>query len=1057
MNFNVTVLAPHMWEPNTGASRRTSLLIPFMIAMLTMHVFAPFAAADGMSTCEDWGGHCDDYNSLHDLTQTQEDWVNATYDFKLVDSNTIELDITWAIYEFDREKLGFNNNPAIDSALEDDDLESDDGAPADLLRNFMDESLNGPGTPTVRDQLKSELNDALEDALESIGVVDGKTTDYTNQYTQQGTTISCSTDPSTDSVYGGENSGLNNAFHPPICIESSIVLDLINTNFSLDSSGGLDLDRALQGMLVMGAEVEADFTLLTLPGTVGYYSFSPPDYADIIDVSTNSNGVLAARAGNPPYFAGEWMVDLLDAPPNADNVETPITVRLGHRDGSFGTSTVSIAEGTKAIDLSVTLDLRDESAASVDFVAGISYLNDSIMSDWGISLLNISESATLPLVTSDGIRLAYHNGLIPLDSFTSAFPINDIAGGISDSVGTSDTITMNPLYWVSDSLADGLETAGGLNYTHSTGCTEVAQPGQDLHYCLRGTSAMTSEYPVFLRSTSQPFSGSLLDILKNNFDDGDLLEYVDVIQENDLKNLFNSGISIESVLPGDFLDSVIPEDLPPAELTLEIILPNWVRTIDGSDSIVLQKTLGISSDVEISLAGTDPYDWRNEIRDEDMNIVCTTVQRTCISSSIELDISAFRINEWSQSVSMDFALDAEVSIYRVIIPLDEINQTGSTKVNFEAAPSDMLRVGLDIASRLAEPKTFDNVGNICTDEQDYSVCEENLSLIFTPDGLTDFSVDIGEMITKFIQQSGAELPDEADSPFGQVDLSGFEIKTKVDGLTGLDQNIGDDEPITLSVKIPEVEFKLELDGDFGELMEGNSSSLEMNFFANAFRGLIVNPMVTAAELLGSSLTNGLVSGSGITFPNPDGEAASISLSSPFSLPSLGPELFTPGASSSEPSSSDEYDLPLNGRVSVILPRGITLVDVEDEGGYLTITEVDGRQKITYNIPDGEFEDKISFRIQVSWLYLFTQFWVYPTFVVLLLALFIRRRRRKKRLKKQRKAQASKQTSKVAIGDSEFADLKGFRSEGLHGELQQFEEFSNDSPPPMIDLGEKRFD
>ena len=66
---------------------------------------------------------------------------------------------------------------------------------------------------------------------------------------------------------------------------------------------------------------------------------------------------------------------------------------------------------------------------------------------------------------------------------------------------------MNPLYWVSDSLADGLDTPGGLNYTHSTGCTEVAPPGQDLHYCLRGTSAMTSEYPVFLRSTSQPFSG----------------------------------------------------------------------------------------------------------------------------------------------------------------------------------------------------------------------------------------------------------------------------------------------------------------------------------------------------------------------------------------------------------------------------------------------------------------------------------------------------------------------------------------------------------------------
>jgi len=1009
-----------------------------MVAMLTMHVFAPFASANGMDTCQDWSGFCDDYNPTHDLTQTQQDWINGTYDFKLVDGNTIELDIVWAIHEFDREKLGFNNNPAIDDSLEDDGLDSNDGAPADLLRNFMDVSLNGPGTPTLRDQLKSELDDALETALESIGAVTQQTTDYTNEYIQQGTTMTCSTDPSTDSVYGGESSGLNNAFFPPVCIQSSFVLDLINTNFSLDSSGGLDLDRALEGMLVMGAEVEADFTLLTLPGTVGYYSFTPPDYADIVEVSTNNDGTLAARAGNPPYFAGEWKVDLLDA---TDEEETPITVRLGHRDGSFGTNTVSIPEGEKAIDLSVTLDLRDESAASIDFIAGISYLNDSIMSDWGISLLNISESATLPLVTSDGIRLAYHNGLVPLDSFTSAFPINDIANGISDSVGTDDTITMNPLYWVSDSIADGLDTPGGLNYTHSTGCTEVAPPGQDLHYCLRGTSAMTNQYPVFLRSTSQPFSGSLLDILKNNFDDGDLLEYVEVIQESDLRNLFNSGISIESVLPGDFLDSVIPEDLPPAELTLEIILPNWVRTIDGNGSIILQKTLGETSDIELSLAGTNPYDWRNEIRDEDMNVVCTTVQRTCISSAIELDVSAFRINEWSQSVSMDFALDAEVSIYRVIVPLDEINQTGSTKVNFEAAPSDLLRVGLDIASRLTEPKTFDNVGNICTDEQDYSVCEENLSLIFTPEGLTDFSVDVGEMVTAFIQQSGAELSDLDNSPFGQVDLSGFEIKTKVDGLTGLDQDIGDEEPITLSVKIPKLEFKLELDGNLGELAEGNSSSLEMNFFANAFRGLIVNPMVNAAELLGSSLTNGFVSGSGITYPNPDGEAASIS----FSFDSNFQFLW------------DEYDLPLYGPFSIILPRGITLVDVQDEGGYLTITEVDGRQKITYNIPDGEFEDTITFRIKVSWLYLFTQFWVYPTFIVLLLGLFIRRFRRKRRLKKQRKAQTSEQASKVAIGDSEFADLRGFKSEGLHGELQQFEDFSNDALPPMIDLDNEGFD
>ena len=46
---------------------------------------------------------------------------------------------------------------------------------------------------------------------------------------------------------------------------------------------------------------------------------------------------------------------------------------------------------------------------------------------------------------------------------------------------------------------------------------------------------------------------------------------------------------------------------------------------------------------------SDPYDWRNEIRDEDMNVVCTTVQRTCISSAIELDVSALRM----VSISID--------------------------------------------------------------------------------------------------------------------------------------------------------------------------------------------------------------------------------------------------------------------------------------------------------------------------------------------------------------------------------------------------------------------
>ena len=1029
MNFNVTVIAPNMAGMDGYNHRSQSVLILLAALLLTMHIFAPFAAASGgMDSCD--GGFCDDYDSNHDLTQNQEDWINATYDFKLVDTNTIELDIVWAIHEFDRSKLDFNTQ--VNNELANDGIGPDDGAPADLLRNYLDQNF-GQNTQTVGEQLRDEFDSGIATALAAIGNVEDQTTAYADEINQGGQIHECSSDSATDSVYGSEGAAVNNAFQPPICLSSTLELNLIDTDFSIGSSGGLDLDKAFKGMLIMGAEIETDFTLLTTPGSIGYYTFSPPDYANITQVG--GGGTLGAIGGTD-YAVGQWQVNLLDATGD-DDLQTPISVKLEHRNGSDNTNTVFIPEDAKAIDISVTLDLRDESAASIDFVAGISHLDDDLMEDWGVSLLNISDSATLPLVTSDGIRLAYHNGIVPLDAFTDAFPINDIASGISEAVGSAGLITMNDMYWVDDGLADGLGTSGGLNYTHGSDCTEDNPLSVDLHYCLQGPTAMGNEYPVFLRSTSQPFSASLVQILKDNFGTGDLAEYVDVIQESDLRDLFNSGISIETVLPGDFLDSVIPDSLPPSELTLEIILPTWVKTIDGGDRLTFEKTLGETNDMEISLAGTDPYDWRTNIKDDDMNIICTTLQRTCITSNVELDVSAFRINEWSQSVSLDFALDAEVSIYRVLIPLDEIDQGNTTRVNFEAAPVDLLRLGLDLASRLAEPKTFDDVGNICREDQDYSVCEENLSLVFTPEGLTEFSVDIGEMITDYIHQSGADIPNQEDSPFGRVDLSGFAIKTKVDGLSGLDQNIGDDEPITLSVKIPEVEFKLDLSGDMGELLEGNTSSLELNFFANAFRNLIVNPLASAAELLGSTLTNSIVSGSGITYPGVEAEATSISFSGNTSI-------------------AEDMELSLNGPVSVLLPRGITIEDVEDTAGLLTITNEGGRQKLTYNFPAGEYDDTISFRIKVSWLYLLLQFWVYPTFIIALLALFIRRRRRKKRLKKARKAAAQTGT-KVAIGDSEFADLRGFKSEGLHGELQQFEDYSTHKPPSMIDLGDERFD
>tara|TARA_B100001564_G_scaffold75913_1_gene60633 strand:+ start:2861 stop:5935 length:3075 start_codon:yes stop_codon:yes gene_type:complete len=1021
---------------NKITSRRTSKVMILLIqSILLLQIFVPLASAAGMTTCSDLGGTCDDYNSSQDQSPDHPDWVNGAYDFKLLDTSNIQLNLTWAIHEFDRSALGFDS---LDSALAADGLGPNDGAPADLIRNYFDATPAGPGTNTVGVELRKEVNTALESSLESgIGNVSDIDTDYVSSITQGGVTTACSTDPSTDSVYSSEGASENNAFMPPICISSTVVIELTESAFSLNSSSSFDLERTYQGLLVMGAEITTDFSLLTLPGHQGNYSFSPPDYADIMGV--DENGTIAGRAGTPgnsAYFAGEWGIDHRNAPVGASDLETPISVVIANRDRP-STSTVSIDNSSKAIDLNIKLDLTDESAATLDFVVEMAYLDESILNEWDISLVSVTDKATLPVITSDGIRLAYHNGLVDLTEFTSQFPVESIADGISSTVGGIEEIEMNEMYWVSDALSDGLSSAGGLNYTHSTGCTETPSPGVELNYCVRGPSAMTEEYPVFLRTTSQPFSMRLIDILKENNGDENIAKFLDVITENDFRSVLNSGLSIETALSSDYLEEIIPDNLPPSELTLEIILPTWVRTIDGQNKITMTHSLDNNSDSEISFAGTNPYDWRNEIKNSDGEVVCTTLQRTCISTSIDFDISEFRINEWTQSVSVDFALDAELSIHRITVPLDRLEQSGTTQVHMEALPSDLIRLGLDIASRMSEPQVIEGPESICNDDQDMEVCDEDLSFSFTEQGLTDFSKNVGEVLTAYIQQIGKELPEQEDSPLTNVDLSGFEIKTAVKGIGAPDLTIGDDEPITLSVEIPMVEFKLDIDGNLGEMIGGEMDSLEVSFFANAMSNQILRPMVDVAEAMGASLSNGLVSGQGVTFPDPEQSELSYTFSGNTSV-------------------NEEFEAELSGPISITLPKGITLKDAKSTSGNLEVKEKDGRQVVTYTIPNGEFEDTITFRVEVSWGYILTQFWVYPTIIISLLFLMIRRRRRKKRLKKQRAVVKSSQASKVGIGDSEFSDLQGFHSGGLHGDLEQFKDYSNASKS-STEIGDEFFD
>lgn len=1013
-----------------------NLVSILMILLMTMHLYAPFASAANMASCEiplSSPGSCDEYDGNDDMTPFQQDWIEGTYDFTLQSTSTIRLELVWSLREFNREALGLNAIPAFNAALAADGLDENDGAPADLIRDQFNQEI-APGV-TVEDKLIIEINKAIKDSVEAGFGNATTSTGYVSTYTNAGATVACTTDPSIDSFDEGATE--NNVFEPPICLQSTVYISVSQDSFNLVANANLDLERAYQGLLAMGTEVTTMFSLSGLPGHKSSYSFNPPSYATI--KSVDANGTRAARPGPPAYFAGEWEIDNRNAAVDGGNLALPIEVEMMHRNRS-DTSTVSIPANEKALDLLIQLDLRDESAATLDFIVALHYLDEDTMTDWGISMMSVAERATMKQVTSDGIRLAYHNGIVDLSNITSQFPIDTIAEGISSTVAGMETIQMNEMTWVSESVSAGITgPTGGLNFTHrdTAGCTEVVPPTEPLHYCVKGSSAMSYENPVYLRTTSQPFSMRLLDILKENNEQETVEEFLNVLTTEDFRRVMNSGIEIETALDSSYLSAIVPSNLPPNELTLEIILPTWIQTKDGLDRITLQDTLYGDDQMNISFAGTAPYDWRSVIKNDQNEVGCFSNQSTCVTSSMKMDAMSFRFNEWDRSVAFEFGINADVSMHRIGIPQDRIPSYGEHSVTMEAIPSDLVRLGIDLSSRLDSPftRTFD-LDFLCSinsdDAFDLTICNESITFTFTSAGLVTFVARVGEVLTAYVQQSIEFLTTQENSRFSTIDLSAFAVKFELANVGPPDLIVSDNEGISLSMEIPRVKFKLAVDGDLGEMFSGNFDSTELSLTTNALRQTVLWPVTSMMQAFSDVLVNGVISLSGITSPTDDPSV------DPYSLP-ISTTSFL----------NEEFQIAFNGPMTIHLPKGIRLLDLESSAGYIEESKVDGRQEITYNMPYGNVEDTITFRVQVTWYFFFIFLWKYMAIFAILLLLGVRRFRKKRARKKARRNYSrARSAEKVSINQNEFADLSGFHSKGIHGDMEALKDYSGGAIPEL---------
>ena len=999
-----------------------------LVSMFTLQLFVPLVSATGMQACLGDGTGCDTYDHSDDMTPHQQDWVEGTYVFDLISTSSIELELTWAVREFERDSLGFGSGTTVGDTLEDTDgLDANDGAPADLIRHYFNQETAGSGSPTVGQSLQNEVHAAIQDALESgFGTVTSLSTEYVNAFTTGGQTTTCSSDDSSDSQ--AEGAAENNVFEPPLCFQATASVDLLASNFNLVGSENLDLERTYRGLLTMGAEVNTSFDLTAKPGHKADFVINPSSYSTVLD--TDDNGTLVARAGPPNYMAAEWSMDHTQADTDDDFVRK-VDLRMGHRNSS-ASPTVYIEEGSKAIDLNLVIDLSDEYAATIDFAAGLYYLDTETLNNWGINMFEVSSSASIPVITSDGIRLAYHNDIVDLTQFTDQFPVGDIVEGLGNTIAGVGDITMSDLQWVSTTDGTGIfDSAGGLNYSHSTGCTEPVAAGQVLHYCLEGPNAMDETYPIYLQTTSQPFSMRFIDIIIAQIDDSNssVVDFLENVQASDLERLMNAGFSIEALIGGEFLNAVDLSGLPPADLTVDIILPDWVTTVDGTSTITLTKSLEASSSLDLSLTGLDPYDWEHEIVDEDGRVLCYANQSTCVESDVAFDLSSVNFNEWSGSFSVTMALDAELSIYRIGFVDGErcFNETDIQACGqMEAFPSDLLRLIIDLSSRMDAPLNHTEPLPWCEDEDFKAYFDDcaPLELEATRQGMKDLTKRFGEIATDGIHGLGTMASEDEENPFGVVDLSAFELITGISGIEAPDEIVSDDEPIVLSLRIPEVKFTIGSANGWNDLSSNNPEDIQLSVVTSSIQSVFHQPFQMTADVLTRALRSSIIGSDGLTYPPTNEETISIS---------TGPvdtNLPTEYGDTASPIEGAAY----SGPITFTLPRGITVEDATSSAGNLIITEDNGRQTITYIVPPGEFEDDLTFRLQVGWMYFLIQFWVYPTIVLLLLVLFIRRRRAKKKRKKNALAGQQAAINKAQIGDHEFADLAGFASPALrHGE------------------------
>ena len=973
-----------------------------MISLMTIVVITPVMGAlvpsediigrDGNDPCDEWpgppviplGGICDPWNSLQDGTPNSQEWVYGFYSIQMVNTTVIEFDMEWRMHEFNKETLG------ADSVFLGNDSEGA-GLPADHLRNFF--GVSPDGGDSIQNMVLNSAKSNIESVGNGFGTVTQSGAYYVDETDAGGQgTVSCSIDPNTDSQ--AEGNSASDPYYPPICIHTSATITLDAAALNIAESTELDIERTYQGLLIMGSKITSNFQIFANPGHQSIFEIHPPNYATFNNVGSvnstcqndlpasgaNCEGVTVPRnsATNHGYMAGKWVLDNLDGS-GTESYTHDIWLEVAA--GNSIENPVSIDTSTdKGVSLTLNMDMRNENAVTVEMLVGLHYVDGETMNEWGFNVVDNIDNAIVPWVTSDGIRLVHHNGIANLSAIADNMPTDSITNGLEDFLSSEQDVTMTSFEWYED-------VTGGLDFTHTPGATCSALGlGEGVHsrYCLRGPDAMNGNYPVLMRSESNAFPLGLLDVAQKQTEDQNLPLDISILTNSDLQNILNSNVKLGIDLGESFIGDMIPQDLPPTEIILNIYLPAWVRNSEGGEVLTLSHMIEGTSNSEISIGGTSPWDWRHDVKDEDGNVICTSAQQTCAAVDVNIDFENLDIDEWSKAVSLKLGGYVELKLYRLGIPdgMLDIND-GTNTIEMEAIPSDLLRLILDISER----SKSNGGGPLYSTSVD--IAGESMDLEVTENGLSSFAKSLGNILTNEIHKMST-----TEEGFS-LDLSAIQVTTKLE-VGSMSGGIDDSEPIVFRLNLLSRTVHAQYTNVEGQ--QGLMINTKSMYSSPIFR--ITQNVVNSAAQLVPGVTS---TGEGFEISNQG---------TPFSMDIEGPDL-----------STGVVDFAPNVMLTVKFPPGIGFQTFESSNGNAKLERVGGQQQLVYTLPTKNQVDTISFTVIIGWTFILGELGMYLGIVLGIVGMLVMRRRAKRKRKAKQlendfqratnKASRNKQLSSVA--------------------------------------------